>query len=395
MVSEFFLPLSANKANVGPSTNATLNNSNSSRPINQPNGASNLCQPRNNSDEFNPGYFNHNMPIRLNDHNFLLWKQLVLAPIRGNSGEQKHSIGEVPLHIYAEKVNLQTRFLVIDSPLGYKAILGHPWIHVMKVVPDKQASAWQLQHPTSSSVPREPEMEELNDVCINKDFPDDIVQIGSKLTLEFCVQLNKFLKKYHHIFVWSHEDMTGIDPNIIVHKLQEKTEFVTERGTFCCKVMPFGLKNAGAMYQRRVNWMFADMFGDTMEVYIDDMKTKHFIWIEECQNALDELKAYLSSPPLMVKSKDRETLYNCLTVLAAAVSTVLVREVNGKQQPVYYVSKTLLDAETKYSQLEKLSLALITERRKLRPYFQCHPIVVLTKYPLRSILHKLELSGRL
>ena len=55
---------------------------------------------------------------------------------------------------------------------------------------------------------------------------------------------------------------------------QEKTAFITERGIFYYKVMPFGLKNAGATYQRLVNKMFADYLEDTMEVYIDDMLIK-------------------------------------------------------------------------------------------------------------------------
>ena len=55
---------------------------------------------------------------------------------------------------------------------------------------------------------------------------------------------------------------------------QEKTTFITERGIFYYKVMPFGLKNAGATYQRLVNKMFANYLGDTMEVYIDDMLVK-------------------------------------------------------------------------------------------------------------------------
>jgi len=55
---------------------------------------------------------------------------------------------------------------------------------------------------------------------------------------------------------------------------QEKTSFITERGTYSYKVMPFGLKNAGATYQRLVNRMFKDLLGKTMEVYIDDMLVK-------------------------------------------------------------------------------------------------------------------------
>ncbi|KAL5576837.1 hypothetical protein UlMin_018536 [Ulmus minor] len=114
-----------------------------------------------------------------------------------------------------------------------------------------------------------------------------------------------------------------------------------------------------------------------------------------CEQALQDLKRYLTSPPLLSKPKDGEQLYIYLAVSEGAVSAVLVREEEGKQFPVYYVSKSLLDAETRYTQLEKLALALVTAARKLRPYFQCHPITVYTTYPLKSILHKPELSGRL
>ena len=77
------------------------------------------------------------------------------------------------------------------------------------------------------------------------------------------------------------------------------------------------------------------------------------------------------------------------------VCVLLVREEKGKKFPVYYVIKALLDAETRYTQLENLVLALVTAAHKLRPFFQCYPITVLTAYPLKSILHKLELSDRL
>ena len=58
---------------------------------------------------------------------------------------------------------------------------------------------------------------------------------------------------------------------------QEKTLFVTAQGTYCYRVMPFGLKNAGATYQRLVNRMFQKQIGTTMELYIDDMLVKSTI----------------------------------------------------------------------------------------------------------------------
>ena len=55
---------------------------------------------------------------------------------------------------------------------------------------------------------------------------------------------------------------------------QEKTFFFTSQGLFCYKVMPFGLKNAGAMYQRLMNKMFAHQIKRNVQVYVDDMLVK-------------------------------------------------------------------------------------------------------------------------
>ena len=55
---------------------------------------------------------------------------------------------------------------------------------------------------------------------------------------------------------------------------QEKTSFVTSQGLFCYKVMSFGLKNVGTMYQRLMNKMFAHQIGRNVQVYVDDMLVK-------------------------------------------------------------------------------------------------------------------------
>jgi hypothetical protein len=74
---------------------------------------------------------------------------------------------------------------------------------------------------------------------------------------------------------------------------------------------------------------------------------------------------------------------------------VLVREESGKQKPVYFTSKVLHEAEERYPSIEKLAFALVTSARRLRPCFQAHAIRVLTEYPLRKILQKPDLPGRL
>ena len=61
----------------------------------------------------------------------------------------------------------------------------------------------------------------------------------------------------------------------------------------------------------------------------------------------------------------------------------------------FFVSKSLANAETRYSHLEQAALALRVATKKLRPYFQAYLIVVLTDLPLRSTIHKPDLSERM
>ena len=272
---------------------------------------------------------------------------------------------------------------------------------------------------------------------------------------------------------------------------QENTSFVTGQGTYCYRVMPFGLKNAGATYQRLVNKMFQKQIGTTMEVYIDDMLVKStttelhiahlsevfqilrkynmklnpvkcafgvsagkflgfivnnrgieanpdkikavldmpspssikevqhligriaglsrfvprasvfqvlkkaFQWDTKCEEAFSALKAYLSSPPILVSPTEGELLTLYLAVLDFSTSVVLVRDKDRVQHPVYYCSRALRGAEERYPRMEKLILALVTAARKLRPYFQAHTIEVPIEYPMKQILHKPETLGRL
>ena len=64
------------------------------------------------------------------------------------------------------------------------------------------------------------------------------------------------------------------------------------------------------------------------------------------------------------------------------------------QRPVYYVSKSLHEAEVRYLPLEKAILAVVLTTQKLPHYFQAHTVVVLTQLPLRSLLRKTDYTGR-
>uniref|UniRef100_A0A2N9F868 RNase H type-1 domain-containing protein n=1 Tax=Fagus sylvatica TaxID=28930 RepID=A0A2N9F868_FAGSY len=301
-----------------------------------------------------------------------------------------------------------------------------------------------------------------------------------------------------------HERMSFLDAFQGYHQIalreedQEKTAFITPRGVFCYKVMPFGLKNAGATYQRMVTKMFSELLGKTVEVYIDDMvvksvkgtdhvgdlrevfeilrrhnlklnatkcafgvgsgkflgflvtqrgieanpdqiaviqelqppknvrevqrltgmaatlnrfisksadrcrpffdlikKGKSFTWNEESDRAFERLKRYLSTPPLLSSPKEGEPLYMYLAASDKAVSAAIIRDGPREQRPVYYTSKTMSRAETRYLPLEKSALALFITAKKLPHYFQAHTMVVLTSLPLKALFRSSDFSGRI
>ena len=90
-----------------------------------------------------------------------------------------------------------------------------------------------------------------------------------------------------------------------------------------------------------------------------------------------------------------EVLFAYIAVTSCAVSLVLIRVDNGVQRVVYYVSKSLHEAEVRYLPLEKAILAVVLGTRKLPHYFQAHTMVVLTQLPLKTILRSADYTRRI
>jgi hypothetical protein len=501
-------------------------------------------------------------------------------PLVRFTGDKVRPSGVVSLTIeagtYPKQVRTSVEFLVVDCPSAYNVIIGRPTLNKLRAVTSTyhllvrfpteqgigelkgdQATARECYFTSFGSEATHQTMkideghrlveptEELEVVVLDDEKPHKTTSIGTKMDGRLRESMIKFLKSNLDIFAWTHDDMPGIDPSTICHKLnvnpsilpvkqkrrvfapdrnqaisnevgklltagfvrevyypdwlanvvmvkkangkwrmcvdftdlnkacpkdsfplpqidqlvdstaghklltfmdafsgynQEKTSFITSKGLFCYKVMPFGLKNAGATYQRLMNKMFRNQIGRNVEVYIDDMlvKTKDkvnhledlketfetlrqyrmklnpskcvfgissgkflgfmvsqrgietnpdkikamlemtpprtvkevqsltgrvaalnrfvsratdkclpffktlrkaFAWTDECQKSFEELKLYLTSPPLLSPSQQGETLSLYLAVSPTAVSSALIREDGGTQLPVYYTSK--------------------------------------------------------
>ncbi|XP_070679188.1 uncharacterized protein [Malus domestica] len=273
-------------------------------------------------------------------------------------------------------------------------------------------------------------------------------------------------------------------------------------GAYEYLVMPFGLKNTGATYQRAMNAIFHDLIGQNMEVYIDDIVVKSkteeqhledlrqtlarmrihklkmnpkkcafgvragnflgflvhqrgvevdknksraimespsptnkvqlqrllgkinflrrfianlagkiqpltpllrlkdkesFEWGPPHQQAFDSIKAYLTSPPVLVPPQRGKPLKLYISASEKSIGSSLAQNnEGGKEQAVYYLSRILTEVETRYSPVERLCLTLYFTASKLRHYMlPCHVHIIAKTDVIKYMLSKPMLTGRI
>jgi hypothetical protein len=126
-----------------------------------------------------------------------------------------------------------------------------------------------------------------------------------------------------------------------------------------------------------------------------------FVWTPEVDQALAQLKDFLSKPPVLTPPRKGEQLLLYLAATTHVVSTTIIieRQEDGHaypvQRPVYFVSEVLLESKARYQPVQKLLYAVLITSRKLRHYFQEYSISVITDYPLGDILRNQDATGRI
>jgi hypothetical protein len=125
------------------------------------------------------------------------------------------------------------------------------------------------------------------------------------------------------------------------------------------------------------------------------------VWTPEADQALAQLKDFLSKPPILTAPHKEEQLLLYLAATTHMVSTAIVveRQKDGHaypvQRPVYFVSEVLSESKACYQPVQKLLYALLITSRKLRHYFQQYSVSVVTDYPLGDILRNQDATGRI
>ena len=142
---------------------------------------------------------------------------------------------------------------------------------------------------------------------------------------------------------------------------------------------------------------FISRFTNRLKLFVTTLKGEKLTSLnEEFNQAFTSIKQYLTKLSVLASLEVGDTLYLYLAVSDVLVSAALIKEdENWKQRPIFFVRNSLFEAETRYACLEQTALALRVAAKKLRPYFQTHPIVVSTNLPLRSTIPKPDLLGRM
>ncbi|KAK4384639.1 Transposon Tf2-12 polyprotein [Sesamum angolense] len=399
---------------------------------------------------------------------------------------------------------------------------------------DAEDAPVELEEGTKATID---ELKEVNLGDIENPRP---IYISASLTHGEEITYIALLNEFKDVFAWSYKEMPGLDPKdlnnacpkddfplplaelmidaTIGHEAlsfmdgssgynqicmaptdEELTAFRTPKGIYCYKVMPFGLKNAGATYQRAMQKIFDDIFHKNVECYVDDLVVKSkkrenyfhdlrkvfellrryqlkmnpskcafgvtsgkflgfiirqrgieieqakinailrmpeprnihelkslqgklaylrrfisnlagrcqpfsrlmkkdvpFQWDEACDKAFKSIKSYLMKPLVLVAPVPGRSLILYIAAHERSVGILLAQKNDeGKENALYYLSRTMTPNELKYSPIEKLCLSLIFSIQKLKHYFQSHIIHLVSKAnPLKYIMVKPVLSDR-
>ncbi|PKU60192.1 RNA-directed DNA polymerase [Dendrobium catenatum] len=328
---------------------------------------------------------------------------------------------------------------------------------------------------------------DLNKACPKDDFPLPVSELLVDNTSNY--DMFSFM-----------DGSSGYNQIKMAPEDKKHTSFRTPIGIFCYTVMPFGLKNAGATYQRAMTHIFDDLIHQKVECYVDDLVVKslgrndhlkdlrivferirkfdlkmnplkcafgvssgkflgyvvrhrgieidpnkikaitemppprnlrqlrslqgqlafirrfisnlsgrcqpfsklmkkdvRFKWDGECQEAFDSIKRYLLNPPILAAPIPGKPLILYTAALEESLGALLAQNnEEGKENALYYISRRLIGAESRYSPIEKHCLALIFAVQKLRHYMLSHKITLISKIdPLKFLMTRPALTGRL
>ncbi|XP_068480871.1 uncharacterized protein [Phaseolus vulgaris] len=271
---------------------------------------------------------------------------------------------------------------------------------------------------------------------LEKKISGKTFKLGKTLDSETQDQIARVISRHLDAFAWSASDMPGIDPDFLCHRLamdpqssgkwrmcvdftdlnkacpkdsyplpsidaivdsasgckllsfldafsgynqikmhpmdEEKTAFMTERSCYCYKVMPFGLKNAGATYQRLMDKVLAPMLGRNVQAYVDDMvvtsleKSRHVTGLEELFTTIARYKLKLNPDKCIFGVEAGKFMGFLLSERGIEANPDKCAAILAMRSPT-----TVKEVQQLTGRMVALSRFVSTSGEKGHPYFQC------------------------
>ncbi|GJW19804.1 reverse transcriptase domain-containing protein [Tanacetum coccineum] len=284
-------------------------------------------------------------------------------------------------------------------------------------------------------------------IIVNDKYPEQMVTIGKLLPKHFKKELRNLLRANADIFAWTHADMTRIPRTTYINKAcpkdcyplpeidwkieslvgfrlkcfldaykgyhqiqmakgdEDKTAFFVGEGVFCYGKMPFGLKNAGATYQRLVDKVFSKQIGRNLETYVDDMvikSTSEEGMLSDIQETFERFRSInmkLNPKKCSFGVEEGPFLGHLITKQGIKANPSKIKAVTELEQP-----RALKDIQSLNGKLAALSHFLyevvkkdtfILKQESASKYLQAHTIMVLIGTPIKQALTGPEKTGRI
>nr|GEV69755.1 DNA-directed DNA polymerase [Tanacetum cinerariifolium] len=301
-----------------------------------------------------------------------------------------------PVVQHQRRVNLKIHDVIkqeviklLDAGLIYP-ISDSPWVSSMHCVPKK---GWftVIENEDNELIPTRLvtcwhvriDYYKLNEATQKDHFP-----------LPFMDQmLERLARNQYYCFL---DGFSGYFQIPIDLKDQEKTTFTCPYETFAYHRMPFGLCNAPGTFQRCMMAIFHDMIEKTMEVFMDDF----FVFKNSFQSCLSHLEKMLKrklteAPILIALDWDMPFVLMC-DASDFAIEAILGQRQDKHFRPIHYASKTMTEAESKYTTIKKEMLAVVYAFEKFWSYLILNKSIVYTDHStLKYLFAKKDSKARL
>ncbi|GJW42848.1 reverse transcriptase domain-containing protein [Tanacetum coccineum] len=251
----------------------------------------------------------------------------------------------------------------------------------------------------------EGDFKDLNNACPKDCYP--LPEIDWKVESLCGYSFKCFLDAYkgYHQIKMAKED-------------EEKTAFIKKQGYFSYPIKheiepkEMHLRNAGRNVLRtcKAKWKISKLNKVSLNRFLSKSakkslpffktlkkftKKSDFQWTPEAEEAFKQMKKLIADLPTLTAPREHEELIIYLAAAKEAISVVLMTDREGRQIPVYFVSRTLRGPKVNYTPMEKLVLALLSASKWLKRYFQAHTVIVITNQPIKQLLSSSEISGRM